>query len=253
MKTIVFANNKGGVAKTTTTASIGCALAKMGNRVLLIDLDSQANLTSLISNIPVEEHMEDVYDLLVGDVFPVEQVRENLDLIPSGLSLAHYEANTVSDPMRVYKLQDVLKTVEDKYDFVLIDCPPALGTITNVALVAADFLVLVTTPSELSYQGMLMVGNLMKKVQENPRLNPNIQLLGILVTRFRSNRVANAYVKKIEKESNGLFIPPLIKEEAVVEKSVVAGQNILDFAPDSKTALAYTDIAKTLLYRIEKM
>lgn len=252
MVTIAFANNKGGVGKTTTVAGIGHALSKLGKKVLLLDLDSQANLTSVVSPLPVENHEEDMFDALYNkDHLPIEHITDTLDLVPSGLSLAHYESATVSDNMRVYTLQDMLAGVSSQYDFALIDCPPALGTITNVALVAADYLVLVTTPTELAYQGMLMVGNLMSKVQENPRLNPNLKLLGVMVTKYRSNRVANAYVKKIEKETGKLFIRPVIHEEAAVEKAVVAGKNILDYAPESKTAIAYKDIAKTLLYMVQ--
>lgn len=249
---IAFANNKGGVGKTTTVANIGFSLAQTGRRVLFIDLDSQANLTSLVSNIPVDEHNEDIFDAFIHkDHLPIENIQENISLVPSGLSLANFESATAADNMRVYVLQDLITTVQDQFDYILIDCPPALGTITYIALVAAHHLVLVTTPDSMAYSGMLMVGKLMKDVQSNPRLNPNLQLSGIVITKYRANRVANTYVRLVEKESGKAFLNPVIHEEAAVQKAVMTHSNLYDFAPDSKTALAYKSIAAELIARIE--
>jgi chromosome partitioning protein len=249
-KVIAFANNKGGVAKTTSVCNIGFALANLGKKVLFIDLDSQANLTSLVSDLPVDEHVNDIMDAFLNkDDLPIEKVSENVDLVPSGLSLATFESKTSADNMRVYILHDLLAGVKDNYDFVLIDCPPALGTITYIALVAADHLVLVTMPESMSYSGMMMVGQLMKDVKENPRLNPNISLLGIIITKYRSNKVMNAYVRKIESDARNYVLYPVIHEEAVVLKAVSAGQRLCDFAPTCKCAKAYDEIAKELINR----
>jgi len=249
---ISFANNKGGVAKTTSVCNIGFALAKMGQRVLFIDLDSQANLTSLVSPLPVEEHVNDIMDaFLRKDNLPIEAISENVDLVPSGLSLATFESRTSADSTRVFVLQDLLAGIRDNYDYILIDCPPALGTITYIALVASDYLVLVTMPESMSYSGMMMVGQLMKDVKGNPRLNPNISLLGVIVTKYRNNRVMNAYVRKIESETKKVFLNPVIHEEASVLKSVAIGQRLQDFAPNSKAAKAYEEIAKELYNRTQ--
>lgn len=248
---IAFANNKGGVAKTTTVSSIGHAMASLGHKVLLVDLDSQANLTSMVSPIAVDEHVRDIMDALFHkDELPIENIKENLDLVPSGLTLAMFESKTATDNMRIYTLKDLLDPIRDQYDFILIDCPPALGTITYIALVAADHLVLVTMPESLSYTGMMMVGKLMKDVQSNPRLNPNIRLSGIVITKYKSNRVMNTYVRKISGDARNIFLEPVIKEEAAVLKSVSAGQSIFEFDPDSKAAKAYMQIAKNLIGRL---
>lgn len=249
---ICFANNKGGVAKTTSAVCIGYAMAQCGRKVLFIDLDSQANLTTLVSDIPTDEHESDILDALVAkDRLPIEKIEDNIYLVPSGLSLATFDTATAADNMRIYTLQDLIAKEADNFDYIIIDCPPALGTITYLALVAAQHLVLVTMPDSMSYSGMMMVGKIMKEVQTNPRLNPSLELTGILITKYRSSKVANTYVKLIEKESGPVFLSPVIHEEAAVQKAVVSHQNLFAYAPDSKTAKAYLSIAKDLIARIE--
>ena len=251
-KVIAFANNKGGVGKTTTTCSVGYAMARLGKKVLFIDIDSQANLTSMVSDIPVDEHEKDIMDaFILKDFLPVETVSENISLVPSGLTLATFESKTATDSMRIYVLKDLLDPIKDQYDYVLIDCPPALGTITYIAMVAADHLVLVTMPESMSYSGMMMVGQLMKDVQANPRLNPNLSLTGIIITKYRNNRVMNAYVKKISGDARDVFISPVVHEEAAVLKAVSEGRTVADFAPDSKAAKAYDEIARELMNRVK--
>ena len=148
-------------------------------------------------------------------------------------------------------LKDLLDPIKDQYDYVLIDCPPALGTITYIAMVAADHLVLVTMPESMSYSGMMMVGQLMKDVQANPRLNPNLSLTGIIITKYRNNRVMNAYVKKISGDARDVFLGPVVHEEAAVLKAVSEGRTVADFAPDSKAAKAYDEIARELMNRVK--
>lgn len=250
-KVIAFANNKGGVGKTTTTCSVGYAMAALGKKVLFIDLDSQANLTSMVSDIPVDEHERDIMDAFqLKDELPVEKITENIFLVPSGLTLATFESKTATDSMRIYVLKDLLDPIKDQYDYVLIDCPPALGTITYIAMVAAEHLVLVTMPESMSYSGMMMVGQLMKDVQANPRLNPDLRLTGIIITKYRNNRVMNAYVKKISGDARNVFLDPVVHEEAAVLKAVTEGKTIFQFAPDCKAAKAYGEIAKELMNRV---
>lgn len=247
---IAFANNKGGVAKTTSVYNIGAAMAQLGKKVLLVDLDSQANLTSMVSPIPVDEHISDIMDaFILKESLPIEKISDNIDLVPSGLSLAMFESRTASDSMRVFVLKDLIDPIRDQYDFILVDCPPALGTITYIALVAADSLVLVTMPESLSYTGMQMVIKLMSDIKNNPRLNPNIRLGGIIITKYKSNRVMNAYARKISTDAKDIFIGPIVPEGAAVIKSISAGQDVISFDPKSKPAQAYMEIAKTLIDR----
>ena len=129
--TVCFANNKGGVGKTSTAVAIGQAWAKMGKKVLFIDLDSQANLTSMISPLEPDQHVMTIRDAFIDkNNFSIEHINENIDLVPSELSLSNFDRDTAATTGREYLLADIIKPVKDKYDFIIIDCPPALGLIT---------------------------------------------------------------------------------------------------------------------------
>ena len=142
---IAIANNKGGVAKTTTAVAIGRAWAMLGKKILFVDLDSQANLTSTL--------LDEEYDpkRTITDAFaekydiPIEHVDDMIDVVPSGLSLSNFDSITSRYNSREFLLADLLDPVKDNYDFIIIDCPPALGLITYNALVAADHLLMVAT------------------------------------------------------------------------------------------------------------
>ena len=145
--TVCFANNKGGVGKTTTSVAIGQAWARMGKKVLFVDLDSQANLTSMVSPLSPEEHKLTIRDAFIDkNNFSIEKIDDNIDLIPSELSLSNFDRDTATVTGREYLLVDLLKPVKKNYDFIIIDCPPALGLITYNALIASDHLVMVATP-----------------------------------------------------------------------------------------------------------
>ena len=175
-KIVCFANNKGGVGKTTTAVAIGQAWARKGKKVLFVDLDSQANLTTMISPLAPEEHKATIRDAFLNKRnLNVENVEKNVDLIPSELSLSNFDRDTASITGREYLLLDILKPLKEKYDYIIIDCPPALGLITYNALIASDHLLMVATPDGLAYSGMVMVANLFADVQSNPRLNPELQ------------------------------------------------------------------------------
>ena len=151
--TVCFANNKGGVGKTTTSVAIGQAWARMGKKILFVDLDSQANLTSMVSPLAPEDHKLTIRDAFIDkNNFSIEHVSENIDLVPSELSLSNFDRDTAAVTGREYLLVDLLKPVKNNYDFIIIDCPPALGLITHNALIASDHLVMVATPDALSIE-----------------------------------------------------------------------------------------------------
>ena len=176
-QTICFANNKGGVGKSTTSAAIGQAWAKMGKKILFVDLDSQANLTSMISPLAPDQHESTIRDAFLNSKdLKVENVSENIDLIPSELSLSNFDRDTATFTGREYLLVDLLKPLKPKYDFIIIDCPPALGLITYNAMIASDHLIMVTTADGLSYSGLVMVANLYADVKSSDRLYKNLKL-----------------------------------------------------------------------------
>ena len=174
-KTICFVNNKGGCGKTTTVCAVGQAWAELGKKILFVDLDSQSNLTCIITDTDpsTKEWEQTLEDAFVGGPdygLPIEHVSENIDIIPSDLDLSNFERETARYTGREFLLADLLETVKENYDYILIDCPPALSLITYNALVASDYMVMVTNAEGLSYRGMKMVANLYNEVAGNKRL-----------------------------------------------------------------------------------
>lgn len=252
-KIICFANNKGGVGKTTTAVAIGQAWARKNKKVLFVDLDSQANLTTMISPLAPEEHKATIRDAFLNKRnLNVENVEKNVDLIPSELSLSNFDRDTASITGREYLLLDILKPLKDKYDYIIIDCPPALGLITYNALIASDHLVMVATPDGLAYSGMVMVANLFADVQSNPRLNPELQLSGVVITKYERNKLSDMYVTKIKNELGDAFVEPVISKATKIAQAGSFNQSIYDYDPSGKVTKQYVEVAKNLAKRISK-
>lgn len=248
---ISFANNKGGVGKSTTTAAIGHAWARMGKKVLFVDLDSQANLTSIISPLEPDQHEFTIRDaFLDSHDLHIENVSENIDLIPSELSLSNFDRDTATLTGREYLLVDLLKPLKAKYDFILIDCPPALGLITYNALIASDHLVMVTTADGLSYSGMVMIANLFADVKSSERLNKDIKLSGVIITRFEKNKLSDMYLQKIKDDMGSTVLEPVIHKATKIAQAASFRQNIYDYDPEGKATREYLEVAQRLALRV---
>ena len=249
--TVCFANNKGGVGKTTTCLAIGEAWARMGKKVLFVDLDSQANLTSMISPLRPEEHKLTIRDAFIDkNNFSIEHVSENIDLVPSELSLSNFDRDTAAVTGREYLLLDLLKPVKNNYDFIVIDCPPALGLITYNALIASDHLVMVATPDGLAYSGMVMVANLFSDVRSSSRLNQNLSLTGVIITKYERNKLSDMYVQKIKDELGAAFIEPVINKATRIAQAGSFNQSIYDYDADGKATKQYIEVAQKLALRM---
>lgn len=248
---VCFANNKGGVGKTTTAVAMGYAWAKMGKKVLFVDLDSQANLTAMVSPLALDEHESSIRDAFLDkSKFAVEHAAERVDLVPSELSLSNFDRDTAAITGREYLLLDLLKPLKTKYDFIIIDCPPALGLITYNALIASDHLVMVATPDGLAYQGMVMVANLYADVKSNPRLNPDLKLTGVIISKYERNKLSDMYVEKIRQEMGEAFIDPVLSKATKIAQAGSFNQNIYEYDPSGKVTKQYLEIAQTLGRRI---
>lgn len=248
---VCFANNKGGVGKTTTAVAMGYAWAKMGKKVLFVDLDSQANLTAMVSPLALDEHESSIRDAFLDkSKFAVEHAAERVDLVPSELSLSNFDRDTAAITGREYLLLDLLKPLKTKYDFIIIDCPPALGLITYNALIASDHLVMVATPDGLAYQGMVMVANLYADVKSNPRLNPDLKLTGVIISKYERNKLSDMYVEKIRQEMGDAFIEPVLSKATKIAQAGSFNQNIYEYDPSGKVTKQYLEIAQTLDKRI---
>lgn len=254
-RTIAVCNNKGGVGKTTTVASLGYYWAAQGKKVLLVDLDSQGNLTTLVSPISIEDHIYTIMDAIKGESsVPIDTVTDNLYIIPSGLSLSGFDRFVAGDPMMNYKIYDLLEPLKEEYDYILIDCPPAISTISYNALIASNYFLCVTSPDLLSRQGVAMVMEIASDVKKNPRYNPSLRLLGIIASKVQKNQsVDKAILNVLKNDMNGkFFVDTILESEAAMNKANNFKKSIFDYSPTSKSAIAYTEIAKTLEGRMDE-
>ena len=248
-KIITIANHKGGVGKTTSTASIGDALAILGKRVLLIDLDAQQNLTfTLTQN---EEPETSVYDELVKDApLPIVKVRKNLDLVPASLELARAEIDMATKIAREGILKSLLEDYLNKYDYILIDCPPSLGIVTTNALVASDRLYIPLTAEALPMKGLAMLDDVVGEVRR--RVNSSLELGGVFFTRFNNRNLNKEVVKMIEGRYGDKVFNTKIRENIALAEMPLSGQSIFEYDPKSNGAMDYMKLAKEIIEKEEK-
>jgi chromosome partitioning protein len=245
---IALANQKGGVAKTTSVASLGAAFAEQGRRVLLVDLDPQACLTFSLGVDP-DTVDASVHDVLVGGTDLADVIvscEEGVDLVPSTIDLAGAEAFLLSRPAREYVLQGALDAVRKDYDVILLDCSPSLGVLTLNALTAAQGLVIPMPCEMLSHRG---VGQLLDTVRDVKKiLNKKLAVLGILPTLYDGRSLHAREVLEDVGERYGLPVlsPPIPKTVRFAEAPAV-GRSILSTARTSKGAKAYREVAASLL------
>lgn len=261
-KTISFLNNKGGCGKTTTVCAVGQAWAKYGKRILFVDLDSQANLTSMVTDTdPTTAEWETtIENVLIGGPDFIDDaiihVAENIDIIPADLELASFENDSSRSKLsREFLLADALDHVKDRYDFILADCPPALSMIIYNALVASDYIVIVTTPDRPSYRGMKMISEIYEQVQSNKRLNPDIDILGVVITKYEKNNVADAFVKMITGEvgtekDGGLVVEPIIHKAAKIQASMSLQISLYDYDRSGRPSKEYAQLSSNLYRRV---
>ena len=245
-KIITFANHKGGVSKTTSTASIGACMAMKGKKVLLIDLDGQANLTLYF--IPNEDEIEtSIFDSLVNGVpLPVKHIRENLDLVPSSLEMASAEIALTNLLAREQLLSRLLEPLRKDYDYILIDCPPSLGLLTLNALTSADFVIIPVQAQFLAMRGMAKITNVVGIVKE--RLNPNLNIGGIVITQFDKRKTLNKSVAELISESfcDKVF-KTVIRDNVSLAEAPIKGLNIFEYNKNSNGAKDYMELAKEVL------
>lgn len=245
MKTIAVANQKGGVAKTTTAHNLGAALAGMGKRVLLADLDSQASLTISVGLEPLEMPLTMV-DILKKDAVPagdcVRRVRENLDIIPSIIDLATVEMEMLSRASRERILERALRPLRGSYDFIIIDCPPQLSILTINALSCADGVVIPVKTDYLAYRGLTQLEDSVEEVRE--LINPGVRVLGVIATLY-DVRVADDrdILALLRKEYTVLGV---IKRRASAKKGVYDGLSVVEREPGSEIAREYAAVAGKL-------
>ena len=243
---IVFANQKGGVAKTTTTLNLAVAFAESGYRVLCIDLDPQGNLT-MSQGIDPDKVEKSIYDVLVHDL-PISEVitKREIDIAVSSIDLAGAEIAMSTKIGRERSLDKALKEVEGNYDFVCIDTPPSLGLLTVNALTAADKVIVPVQCEYLSMRGLVQLQNTLKMIQEN--LNPNVRIEGILPTMLDSRTIhAKEAIEILEENFGELVFKSRIRKAIKFAEAPVRGASVLKYDPQGNAADYYRALAKEVL------
>lgn len=245
MKTIAFTNQKGGVGKTTTTINVGAGLCLQGKKVLLIDMDPQANLTySLRAH---SQRIEtSIYDVLKGKVAPEEALinHNGFDILPSSIDLSSAELEFANEPARETLLKHSLKGLNG-YDYVLIDCPPNLGLLTLNALTAVNEVFIVLQSEYLALHGLSKLMDVIKVVQE--RLNPGIELSGIICTLFDSRKNLNKEVVGHIKDYFGTKVfNTMIRDNVALAEAPSHHKTIFEYDPESYGAKDYMALSKEI-------
>jgi chromosome partitioning protein len=246
----VFANQKGGVGKTTTTANLGAYLADMGKRVLLVDFDPQCNLSSAVG---VNPEAPSIYDALNAGELPDEAVRstsvERMDIIPSTVDLAGATVELVNQRGREAFLKRVLESVDDKYDHIFIDCPPSLGVLTVNGLVAADHVIIPLQCEYFAMEGLTQLLQSVKRVQA--KLNTELTLLGILFTMYDSRtRLAQDVVQEVISYFGKRVFRTIIPRNVRLSEAPSHGVPINKYDPECIGAKSYRKLADEVLSRV---
>lgn len=245
MKTIAFTNQKGGVGKTTSTINVGAGLCMQGKKVLLVDLDPQANLTySLRMNSQRIE--KTIYDVLKGTAQPEDALisHNGFDILPSSVNLSAAEMEFVNEPARETLLKHSLRKLEG-YDYVLVDCPPNLGLLTLNALTAVSEVFIVLQSEYLALHGLSKLMDVIRVVQE--RLNPDIEISGIICTLFDNRKNLNREVVGHIKDyfGNKVF-NTLIRDNVALAEAPSHHKTIFEYDPESYGAQDYMALAKEI-------
>ena len=253
MKIIAIANQKGGVGKTTTAVNLGAALAELGHRVLLVDLDPQANATSSFGLQGVENIS--LYEALLGEASITEKIfptsRDRLFIVPADLDLAGAEVEIARMPDHLTRLTETLKPLhaDEAFDFVFLDCPPSLGILMSNALAAADELL---TPIQCEYfalEGLVKIVRLIEQVRDSGA-NKRLELNGIVMTMFdgRTN-LSEQVVAEVREHFGERVYETMIPRSVRLSEAPSFGKSILEYASSGPAAQAYRALAREFIQR----
>jgi chromosome partitioning protein len=243
---LALANQKGGVAKTTTTLNLGVALAERGQRVLAVDLDPQGNLT-MSQGLDPDDLDRSMFDVLVHKTPILEVIHhQEIDLAVSSIDLAGAELALSSMIGRERALQKALLPVRSDYDFILIDTPPSLGLLTINALTAADGVIVPVQCEYLSLRGLIQLENTLTMIRDN--LNPDVRIRGILPTMFDGRTLhAKEAVEILEENFGDLVFKTRIRKTVRYAEAPVKGTSVLKYDSKGNAAKAYRELASEVL------
>ncbi len=248
-KIISLLNHKGGVGKTTSAINIGAGLVELGKKILLIDLDPQANLT-LSLGIPRQKYS--IYEAIRGESELVPfTIRENFDVVSSTLDLSGAEMELINEAGREFILRELFEPVIEEYDYIIIDCPPSLGLLTLNALTCSDYVYIPLQTEFLALQGLTKIKQIIDKVRF--RLNKKLQIGGVIATMYDSRKVLNRdVVDTIRKYFGEKVFDTLIRDNIALAEAPAQRQDIFSYNRSSNGAKDYLALCKEVLVRTEE-
>ena len=242
---IAFANHKGGVSKTTSVANVGAILSRKGKKVLLVDLDAQANLTDYFLK---EKPEGTVFNSFADKTpLPIVSIAKNLSIVPSSLEMIGIELKTAENNDKAELLKFLLEPIVNNYDYILLDCPPSLGIITLNALIAATDLYICVTAEAIPVRGLKMLTDTVETVKEHK--NPNIKLSGIIITRWGGRNLNKAIEDSLRSVFKEAVFNTKIRENISIAEAPTSFQDVATYAPTSHGAEDYKALTDEILKR----
>lgn len=249
---IAIANQKGGVGKTTTTINLAAGLGRSGKSVLIVDLDPQGNASSGLS-IDIHKTERTIYEILLEEYsLPeciVETSEKGVQIVPSNVNLSGIEVDLLESENRNHKLKNYLDPVRNRFDVILIDCPPNLGILTLNALCAADGVIIPLQTEYYALEGITQLVKVIQMVQKS--LNPSLVLTGVLLTMYdQRTNLSRMVVDDVRSHFQETVFETIVPRNVKLSEAPSYGQSILTYAIDSPGAVAYLSVAQELLKRI---
>lgn len=241
---IALSNHKGGVGKTTSAINIGAGLAQLKKKVLLIDLDPQANLSQSLG---ITQPEETIYGALTGEYsLPTLKINKGLYLAPSTLDLSGAEVELASEPGREFILKELIVAVRKSFDYILIDSPPSLGLLTVNALTAADLLFIPLQAQFLAMQGLAKLTEVSQKISQ--RLNKGLRVGGVIITQYDSRKILNRDVAEtIHNHFQNNVFQTKIRDNVALAEAPAQGVDVFRYSPKSYGAQDYLNLCKEIL------
>jgi chromosome partitioning protein len=242
-KIISILNHKGGTGKTTTTVNLGKALSLIGYKLLLIDLDAQANLSQSLGVEDEGETISEVFGQKLQQL-PIKKINEMLHLVPASLDLSAIEPGMYSNINSYFLLKSLLERFKDSYDFILIDCPPSLGIFTQNALIASNSVLITVQAQFLALKGLDTVYNLITSIRE--KLNPTISVQGLVVTQTNHTKLSKDIVLSLKETFKEKVYTTTIRQNVAIAEASANRQDIFSYSPESYGAFDYMNLAKEI-------